>query len=685
MIIKENGYDCDRLGRGDKLMIGNGSYGYRGTLDEQQADNCVALNAAGFYDRNGGNWRETVNMPNPLYVQAYVNDIALCSESVVDHSEQLDLSCGVYSRATRYVVNGVKIEVNSRRFFPQNRHDLLLSEWTFKSDKTVNLKVYSGIDCDVWNISGKHFDVTEVKYAPLTVNAVTNEGKRLCVEVTEQATIDNKKNAVRDGKYLNVYTLNCSSFTLRKFCRLSHTNLECLPYSGSLDFDVFYEQNAQWWASKWKGCRVLIDDERNLQLAVDYSLYQLLCYAPKVDGQSIGARGLSGQTYKGAVFWDTEMFMLPFYLETDVEVAKRLVRYRIDTLQGALDKAQHYGYEGAFYAWESQEGGIDACSDFNVTDVFTNRPVRTYFKDKQIHISADVAVALYSTYVKTGDLSLLANGGAETLIQCALFYDSYAYFNPRLKRLELLDVIGPDEYHERVNNNAYTNYMAHETAVCCLQALKVLQHKSPETYRQLVTKYQGEIARIKRFAKLIYLPQPNEHGIIEQFDGYFRLEDVQVETVRSRLAHPNEYWGGSNGVATATRVIKQADVIALFAVLPRLFDVNVQRANYDFYLPYTEHGSSLSASMYSLVACKVGRADDSYEWFAKTASTDLVGGGKKYAGNVYIGGLHPAACGGAWLAMRNGYLSNACGSSLPRQIQSLTMSTNKGTISSKRT
>lgn len=680
MIIRELGYDCDRLTRGDKLMIGNGSYGFRGTLDEQRKDCCVALNAANFYDKCGGNWRETVNMPNPLFVQATVNGIELDGDNVTDHAERLDLENGQYSRTTFYALNGVKIEVSSRRFFVQSRYDLLLSEWTFKSSEKVELTVYSGIDCDVWNISGSHFNVTDVKYAPLTVEAVTNEGKRLSVEVNEQTFADVCKNASGDGKYLNVYTLNCDSFVLKKFCRLSHSGLESLPYPNELNFGVFEKENNEWWADKWKSCKVSIEDERGLQLAVDYSLYQLICYAPKTDGASIGARGLSGQTYKGAIFWDTEIFMLPFYLETDTDTAKRLVRYRIDTLNGALDKARYYGYEGAFYAWESQDGGIDACSDFNVTDVFTNRPVRTYFKDKQIHISADVAVAIFNAYVISDDLSLLTCGGAETLLQCALFYDSYAYFNPRFSRLELLDVIGPDEYHERVNNNAYTNYMAKATADCCLKALKILRRKSPETYQRLTDKYGNEIKRIKRFAKLIYLPQPNEYGVIEQFDGYFKLEDVTVDTVRSRLVHPNEYWGGSNGVATATRVIKQADVIALFAVLPSLFGENIIRANYDYYLPYTEHGSSLSASMYSLAACRIGKSDDSYEWFARTALTDLVGGGKKYAGSVYIGGLHPAACGGTWLALRKGYSSDENGRAMPKQISKLSLNTNKGTI-----
>jgi len=685
MIITEYGYACDRLGRGDKLMIGNGSYGYRGTLDEQTADDCVALNAAGFYDRNGDNWRENVNMPNPLYVQAFAEGVALNGAVAAEHVEKLDLANGQYSRQTDFVVNGVRICVQSRRFFVQTRHDLLVSEWTFSADKAVSLVVRSGIDCAVWNVSGTHFAVSNVTREPLMVTATTNEGQTLSVELTEQVSPCTVRILPEhDGKYLNEYALCGTRFTLCKFCRLSHTGADWLPYEGTPSFDDFAAQNDRWWSEKWATCKVDIEDDNQLQLAVDYSVYQLVCYAPKVEGLSIGARGLSGQTYKGAVFWDTEIFMLPFYLATDADVAKRLVRYRIDTLNGALTKAASYGYEGAFYAWESQNG-YDACSDFNVTDVFTNRPVRTYFKDKQIHVSAAVALALFDTYRQTGDLSLLTEGGAETLIQCALFYDSYAYFNPRRNRLELLDVVGPDEYHERVNNNAYTNYVAHETALTCLQALKILRKNAVETYARLSEKYADAIKRVKRFAKLIYLPQPNADGVIEQFDGYFALEDVSVDTVRGRLVKPNEYWGGSNGVATATRVIKQADVVALMAVLPHRFPLAVQKANFDYYLPYTEHGSSLSASMYSLVACRVGRAEQSYEWFVKTATTDLNGGGKKYAGNVYIGGLHPAACGGTWLVLTNGYAAKPDGSCLPKQIRQLTIKTQKGAATTRRT
>ena len=303
-------------------------------------------------------------------------------------------------------------------------------------------------------------------------------------------------------------------------------------------------------------------------------------------------------------------------------------------MDGAKKKAKSYGFDGAFYAWESQEGGYDACSDYNVVDVFTKRPMRTFFKDKQVHISAAVVYAL-DKYVKiTGDTSVLDEGGCDVIRECAKFYRSLL-----LKRLdsdtyEIHDVIGPDEYHERVNNNAYTNAMAR---FVFRTAAKYL---NDQEYADLAEK--------------IYMPRCKD-GVIEQFDGYFDLEDCSIDEVRGRLLDPKEYWGGAYGVASHTQVIKQADVVAMLAMLPEEFSDETKRANLKFYEPRTEHGSSLSACMYSMLSCKMGDAEFAYPFFMKSAEADLHSGGKEWAGLVYIGGTHPASEGGAWMVAVFGF------------------------------
>ena len=67
-----------------------------------------------------------------------------------------------------------------------------------------------------------------------------------------------------------------------------------------------------------------------------------------------------------------------------------------------------------------------------------------------------------------------------------------------------------------------------------------------------------------------------------------------------------EYWGWPNGIAVETQVSKQADVTQLFALHPHAYSREMMRANYDYYEPRTQHGSSLSYSVYAMVAAWIG-------------------------------------------------------------------------------
>jgi kojibiose phosphorylase/nigerose phosphorylase len=401
----------------------------------------------------------------------------------------------------------------------------------------------------------------------------------------------------------------------------------------------------------------IVGDEE-AETALNYSLYHLNCIAPRNgEAMSIPARGLSGQTYKGAVFWDSEMFMLDYFLYTQPETARSLVRYRIDSLDGARAKAAQYGWQGAFYAWESQEGGFDACSDYNVTDVFTGRPVRTYFRDKQVHISSAVVRAVMEYVKYTGDLELLSEGGALTVLECARFYWSLLVRYLSKDRYELHDVIGPDEYPERVNNNAYTNRMALYCFDSAIEISELLQSYSPRAYEKLEREagLSELLDKLRDARAKLYIPQADSAGVIEQFDGYFSLEDASLEQVRSRLKDEREYWGGGSGVASDTQIIKQADVVTMLEMFHEEYPEEILRENWLYYDPRTEHGSSLSACMYAMLACRFGRADLAYPFFMKSATAEIRGGGKQWAGLVYIGGTHPAAAGGAWRVLAQAF------------------------------
>lgn len=644
-IFSRSGFDPKNIAKnGCRFLSGNGYLGLRGTLAEYGAKELSCVNLAGIYHlHKGSTWREPLNAPHPLTAKLLRDGepVALPDMQPAQHRQYIQYDIGVQGRETRFPCG---VTLKEERFASISRPHLLAMRWQARWTDDASYQAVSMIDRHVWDINGPHFCRFEGDDHMLSAFTDDDQQVTVCRLCELQAT----------HKQLTL-TVIASIYTSKD------GNDPCAMAKDALcgvSYDELMNEQRKTWAMLWDSSRVLIEGDDKAQQAMDISLYHLWCIAPRQGGSlSIGARGLSGQTYKGAVFWDTEMFMLDFYLRTDPAIAKTLMRYRIDTLPGAVQKAREYGWQGAFYPWESQEGGYDACSDYNVTDVFTGRPMRTYFRDKQVHITAAVVWGLEKYLAATGDDSLYRTGGAEVLRQAALFYESLLYTHPGSGVYEILDVIGPDEYHERVNNNYYTNEMARYTLCCAAHRLRELSQDMPE-----LTRLQ-ELARWQELAQCIKRPTPNAKGVIPQFDGYFSLEDTTVDAVRSRLLDEKEYWGGAYGVASHTQIIKQADVIALLMLMGR--DGAATAANYDYYCPRTEHGSSLSACMYAQAACQIGRVMEAYPLFMKSAMADISDGGKEWAGLVYIGGTHPAASGGAYQVLLYGFLGMEQGADTP--------------------
>ena len=662
--LKRSGYDPRSVvSDGNRFLIANGYMGVRGTVEESGSDACPAVNLAGVYDRYGSRWREPVNAPNGLFVKVFVNGkpMALGEAETVSHSLAISYRHGIFSRDTDFGA----VSLSSRRIASMAQPHLLASNMQLRFDVDCQVTLCTGISADIWDINGPHlFEYRFETGDTLLCEAVTGE-KKIPVAVAQCVRRDfDAVETCESGeggvmRTLRFFAQKGAVFSLDVFAAV-YTGLDTdTPASAAealasaareVGFDDCLKQNCAAWEHIWESSAVDLEGNDEAALALHASQYYLNSIAPRHAGNlSIPARGLSGQTYKGAVFWDSEIFLFPMFVHTQPEVANSLLRYRIETLPGALKKAAEYGYRGAFYPWESQEGGEEGCTNFNVVDVFTHRPVRTYFRDKQIHISADIAYTMRQYYEITGDRSLLEEGGAEVMLQCARFYLSRATRHLDRDSVDFADVIGPDEYHERVTNNAFTNEMARHCMESAL-ALEEIFADCPARLHSLIEKldYGCDWKRLKEVAGRIRKPR-EKNGVIEQFDGYFALEDCGLDTVRSRVCDPREYWGGDHGVAGTTQIIKQADVIALMALLPQQYDTAAVAANWDYYEDRTEHGSSLSACMYALTACRIHRLDWAWELFLRSASIDIKGGGKQWAGEIYIGGTHPASNGGAWM------------------------------------
>ncbi len=677
----EHGGDTESImRRGNVYQIANGYMGYRGTLDEFGPKESVALVLAGIYDRVGDAWREPVNAPNPGFTHVSIGktELSALGPRVCAHRQTLHFAKALFERETVFEHRGRRLTIRSERFLSAATPHLGVIQFSVTCDKAAELTLRTGIDGNIWDLNGPHFPrLTLERAGPVLLahGRTQEQGKQVVVAEIADVAFGPVTFAPTASQNLRVVRFRAEpgrTYAFTKFFAVFTANdrveqpliaaaTEAVQSAAAAGHDACLEAHNLAWARKWERADVTIAGDDEAQHALRFSVLQLLMAAP-VDGSanSIPARALSGQVYKGAIFWDTEMFMFPFFLHAYPEKAVELLRYRIRTLDGARRKAKTEGpgYRGAFYAWESQDTGDDACTYTNIGDPFTGRELRTHFRDKQIHISGDIAIALWTYFQVTGDDSLLVNGGAEVILECARFYHSYIYFKKDKRRYEVLDVTGPDEYHERVNNNAFTNMVVRETFRIAGATVAYLRRQHPPALRALVKKIGigRELPAFAAAAKHLYVPEPSAgSGVIEQFDGYFQLKDTSPAAVKAKMVHPNEYLGGGQGLAVPTQVIKQADVVMMLNLFRDRFGPEIKRANWEYYEPRTEHGSSLSACAYAMVATEFGRVDAAYRYFLQTAKIDLEAKYKVYVGTIFMGGSHPAANGGAWMTTVFGF------------------------------
>lgn len=403
------------------------------------------------------------------------------------------------------------------------------------------------------------------------------------------------------------------------------------------------------WEALWDEVDVVVEGDPYTQRALRFAIYHL-CSAvhPDDEAVSIGARGLTGPGYKGHVFWDTELYMLPFFTLTRPGAARSLLMYRHRTLDAARARAREAGYAGALYAWESADTGEDVtprhvlAPDGEVLDVHAGI--------QEHHISADIAYAVHGYWRATGDDAFLLAAGAEILVETARFWAS------RVERgddgLEhIRRVMGPDEYHPSVDDDVYTNELARwnlETAAEVIEGLASRHRVAVEALAARLALRADELTRFRDIAARIHCGFDPDTGLFEQFRGYFDLETVDLREHAS-VGAPIEVMLGQARIARS-QIVKQPDVLMLFALLEERFPRAVREANFRYYEPRTAHGSSLSPPIHALVAARLGDVELALRYLRQTAEIDLANN----MGNA-AQGVHMAAQGALWQAVVLGF------------------------------
>jgi kojibiose phosphorylase len=572
-LIEETKFDFEEANFKETIFtVGNGYQGTRGSLEEGHKGELSGTYLSGVYDHHDSTVIDQVNVPTWLPFKVRVDGTLVNTQTcnVVEHRRVLDLQTGILHRDTLFEDDqGHRTRIESQRFAsfsdqhicgirltvtPVNHSSAINIESTLDAERynLDRLPVYQGnptfhpeVKWEKWAKS-RHMEVsratasedrtyieartldTEISIgmaSALEIPAGSSfRGAERCYESVSQTTsIDaNIGQSYTFDKLVAIYTSrDLNGLELGAKCEAA---LETAQAKG---FGHCLRESASAWRVKWDACDCVVTGDVDATRALRFNIYHLLIAANENDPRAnVGAKSMSGEGYKGHVFWDTEIFLLPFYIFTQPQTAKALLKYRYYTLNGAIENGRLNGFKGAQYAWESADTGAETTPKWTYDGAN-----RIWTGEEEIHVSACVAFGILSYVAASGDTDFMRDFGAEVLYQTSRFWVSRLEWNEDQDRYELTRVIGPDEFHEHVDNNTFTNRMAkwhlEQTARVFADLTQLGLPEHNELLERLIVT-ADEVAKWSEIAAKIYVPFDPSRNLIEQFEGYFQLEDIPI-------------------------------------------------------------------------------------------------------------------------------------------------------------
>ena len=684
-IIEQDAFDAQTLGKCEAIFAqSNGYMGIRAAHEERYIGERRGAFVTGTFNcADETEVTELPNLPDVTAMEIFAGGERFCLDhgQVGDFRFRLDMRTGEITReATWTSPAGARLQLRARRVVSlADEHVIAARVELTALDADLPIRLESGIDSRVTNTGAQHMAEGEKRLIDGGILRVTTRTSQSRVEVAvhsahrvsgaqlsalpvmgRRTMLERMTGVLKAGKTLAIEKISCyhtgrdmgAENTAEGVCARGG---ECIRRALAQGYEAIAQASAEKWAAYWAKHDVRIDSDKPYdQVAVRFALYQLNGMVKRDDSRvGIGAKAMTGEGYKGHSFWDTEMFILPHYLFTDPATARTLLEYRGLSLPGARKKAKENGFDGAMYPWESawlDDGEVTPL--WGAADIVTGESTPILTGMIEHHITSDVAFMVWQYYQATGDEEYMARYGCEILLDTARYWLTRADYNEKLDRYELLDVIGPDEYKEHVDNNAYTNYLAYENLVIARRLLDVIGEKWPQTFARLrePLELDGLAPRLDAMIAKWYLPQLNEDGILPQNDTYLSLEKIDLSKYRNQKGVSSIYEDYNVKQMNKLMVSKQADTVMLFCVLSDLFPAESCRKNFDFYESRTLHDSSLSYAMHSVLASRLGSVDLAYAMFEKACDIDL-GQNMKSSDD----GIHSASMGGLWQSVVFGF------------------------------
>ena len=655
--------------------LANENLGMRGFFEEGYSGDCmegVYLGGVWFPDKTRVGWWKNgypkyfgkmINAVNFLKLPISVNGEALdlAKQEPSDFALDLDMKAGTFTRSFTAEVGGAKLHFEFVRFVSAVQKELVGQKVTIKnlSDQPVKLEVTSEIDGDVYNEDANYdeqfWDVLDAKadgkHALLVSKTKLNDFG------TPQFTVAMKTTTLTDLAHASDQAAGKSAANLfaGELAAGAETVVEKRTVvATSRDFDTQEELVARVdeltktlddqafadllkaheaeWQSRWDKSDVKINGDEGAQQGIRFNLFQLFStYYGNDYRLNISPKGFTGEKYGGATYWDTEAYCLPVYLGvSNAEISRNLLMYRYNQLDGAYVNAKEQGLKGALYPMVTFNG-IECHNEWEITF-------------EEIHRNGDIAYAIYNYTNYTGDKSYVLHEGAKVLTEISRFWADRVHYSQRANKYMLHGVTGPDEYDNNVNNDWYTNLLCQWTLK---YTLEILEEVDADVAADLAVS-EDEKRKWKSIVDNMYLPYDEERRIFPENDGFMDKDLVPVGEIPSDQLPLNQNWSWDKILRSP--YVKQGDVIQGIWDFMDDYTYEEKKRNFDFYEQFTVHESSLSASVYSVIAADIGYEDKAVEMYERSARLDL----DNY-NNDTADGLHITSMTGSWIDIVQGF------------------------------
>ena len=604
-----------------------------------------------------------VNLPYYLGLVVRVDgeklDLEACQ--LAHYQRWLDLKSGTLYRHLVWETKESKlVEIMWRRYMNLDERFACVQDVRLKANQNVEVVIESFIDNNVRTNGYDKFLQASVGAEENLIfsNVETNLGNHILtaskcffdrdfvntVEMDDRRVVSTSVLQMEGEAWLQVHKVSftASDMYFAKDTLLSAVQavIQSHPIEQS---EISFARHFELWQALWKKAdiQIVAEDSHgyNSQLAIRAALFHILKAKGRDERALLCPKGATTEMYFGSVFWDYEIFMLPFFIYNFPELARTAPTFRYNGLESARKLAKCYGYRGAKYPWQSDRFGNETC-------------VPWQYADHQVHISASVVVGLWHYVCATGDIDFLFDFGVEMIIETARYWVERVDKLPGKPGYHILGVMGPDEYKPITNNNAYTNFVARFNLELAAQVVEIMKVEDPEKFDQLSKKLSfsdDENEKFRQIASGIALPKDDVDHIVWQcddFDTIFAEVDIdglwedRTRLFGSYLSQERRY---------RSKVIKQADVLAMIGVFPSSFTKQEKAASFKYYEPYTIHDSSNSMTHRQMVAANLGWKELAYESWLRAIDIDFGSFPRSSEG------LHYANIGGMWQQVVMGF------------------------------